>query len=228
MVYYGSGMGFYFITLIATLIIGGGAQIYVTRMLSKYSKVPTRTGASGAEMARRMTLDKGISQVAIYQGAPNQDHFDPRNNSVTLGTEAFGERTVTAIATAAHEVGHACQFAEGYTFMRIRSALVPVVNFCSNAWVIVFFIGLAMGATGLSFVKLGIIMFAAVLIFQLVTLPVEFNASSRGLAYLQSIGVSGDELAGCTSVLRACALTYVAAALTAIIQLVYLLAVSRD
>jgi Zn-dependent membrane protease YugP len=228
MVYTGSGMGLYFLTLIATLIIGGGAQIYVSRMLSKYSKVPTLTNMSGAEMARRMTVDKGIPQVGLIKGAPNQDHFDPRNNSVTLGTEAYGERTVTAIATAAHEVGHACQYAEGYTFMKVRSALVPVVNFCSNAWVIVFIIGLAMGASGLAFVKLGIILFAAVIIFQLVTLPVEFNASHRGLAYLQSIGIPSTELDGCTKVLRACALTYVAAALTAIIQLVYLLAVSRE
>ena len=222
-------MGLYFGVMILTLIIGGGAQLYVTSQLRKYSHVPSSYGVTGAEMARRMSVDKGISHVGILRGGPNQDFFDPRSNSVTLGTEAYGQYSITAIATAVHEMGHASQYAEGYTFMKFRSALVPVVNFCSNAWMIIFMLGLLMGAAGgTTLMKVGIILFAAVLLFQLVTLPVEFDASRRGLAYLQATGMNQAELSGAYSVLRACALTYVAAALTALLQLLYMVLSTRS
>ena len=222
-------MGLYFGVMILTLIIGGGAQLYVTSQLRKYSHVPSSYGVTGAEMARRMSVDKGISHVGILRGGPNQDFFDPRSNSVTLGTEAYGQYSITAIATAVHEMGHASQYAEGYAFMKFRSALVPVVNFCSNAWMIIFMLGLLMGAAGgTTLMKVGIIMFAAVLLFQLVTLPVEFDASRRGLAYLQATGMNQAELSGAYSVLRACALTYVAAAVTALLQLLYMALSTRS
>lgn len=222
-------MGLYFGVMILTLIIGGGAQLYVTSQLRKYSHVPSSYGVTGAEMARRMSVDKGISHVGILRGGPNQDFFDPRSNSVTLGTEAYGQYSITAIATAVHEMGHASQYAEGYAFMKFRSALVPVVNFCSNAWMIIFMLGLLMGAAGgTTLMKVGITMFAAVLLFQLVTLPVEFDASRRGLAYLQATGMNQAELSGAYSVLRACALTYVAAALTALLQLLYMVLSTRS
>ncbi len=222
-------MGLYFGVMILTLIIGGGAQLYVTSQLRKYSHVPSSYGVTGAEMARRMSVDKGISHVGILRGGPNQDFFDPRSNSVTLGTEAYGQYSITAIATAVHEMGHASQYAEGYAFMKFRSALVPVVNFCSNAWMIIFMLGLLMGAAGgTTLMKVGIIMFAAVLLFQLVTLPVEFDASRRGLAYLQATGMNQAELSAAYSVLRACALTYVAAALTALLQLLYMALSTRS
>ena len=222
-------MGLSFGVMILTLIIGGGAQLYVTSQLRKYSHVPSSYGVTGAEMARRMSVDKGISHVGILRGGPNQDFFDPRSNSVTLGTEAYGQYSITAIATAVHEMGHASQYAEGYAFMKFRSALVPVVNFCSNAWMIIFMLGLLMGAAGgTTLMKVGIIMFAAVLLFQLVTLPVEFDASRRGLAYLQATGMNQAELSGAYSVLRACALTYVAAALTALLQLLYMVLSTRS
>lgn len=222
------GMGLYIAIMVLTLAIGGGAQLYVTRQLKKYSHVPSSYGITGAEMARRMSIDKGIAHVEVHRGGPNQDFFDPRSNSVTLGTEAYGQYSITAIATAVHEMGHAQQYAEGYAFMRFRSALVPVVNFCSNAWVIIFMLGLVMGAAGGTLMKVGIVMFAAVLLFQIVTLPVEFDASRRGLAYLQATGMNQGEISGAYSVLRACALTYVAAALTALLQLVYLVLSSRS
>lgn len=228
MVMYGSNWGLYIAVMLITLAIGGGASLYVNYMLKKYSKIPSSYGLTGAEMARKMSVDKGISYVGINQGGPNQDFFDPRSNSVTLGTEAYGQRSITAVATAAHEMGHACQHAEGYGFMKFRSALVPVVNLCSNAWIIVFMIGAFLGAAGGIFIKIAIIMFAAVLLFQIVTLPVEFDASRRGLHYLQATGMSGSELAGATGVLRACAFTYVAAALTALIQLLYMLLSTRS
>ena len=112
--------------------------------------------------------------------------------------------------------------------MKFRSALVPVVNLCSNAWIIIFMIGLFAGAAGGAFIKLAIIMFAATLLFQLVTLPVEFDASRRGLAYLKASGMNGAELAGASNVLRACALTYVAAALTSLLQLIYMVLSTRS
>lgn len=225
---YGSDMGLYFAVMILTLIIGGGAQLYVSKQLSKYSKVPCSYGLTGAEMARRMSIDKGISNVSVHHGGPNQDFFDPRSNSVTLDPDAYSQRSITAVATAVHEMGHATQFAEGYAFMKFRSALVPVVNFCSNAWVVIFMLGLFAGAMGPTLMKIGIIMFAAVLLFQIVTLPVEFDASRRGLQYLKATGMGQAELAGASSVLRACALTYVAAALTALLQLLYMILATRS
>lgn len=221
----GGGMGLYFAVLLLTLIIGGGAQLYVTKQLKKYSRVPCSWGVTGADMANRMAFDNGIS-IGINHGGPNQDFYDPRTRAVTLGTEAYGQRTITAVATAVHEVGHACQHAQGYVFMKFRSALVPVVNLASNMWIIVFMIGIFTGMTGLT--QLGIVLFAAVLLFQLVTLPVEFDASRRGLAYLKACGMGEAELSGAAKVLRACAFTYVAAALTALIQLLYLLLSARS
>lgn len=222
-------MSLYYFIMLVTLIIGAGAQFYVSHQLKKYSRIPSSYGITGADMARRMSVDKGISNVGVFRGGPGQDFFDPRSNSVTLGPDSFGEYSITAIATAVHEMGHAQQYAEGYMFMRFRSALVPVVNFCSNAWMIIFMLGLVMGAVGgATIMKIGIIMFAAVLLFQLVTLPVEFDASRRGLAYLRACGMNQAEISGAYSVLRACALTYVASALTALLQLLYMILSTRS
>ncbi len=217
----GSGMGLYFAVMILTIVIGGGAQLYVSTQLKRYNKVFCSWGITGANMARRMSNDNGIPQIGINHGGPNQDFYDPRTRSITLGTESYNRTTITAVATAVHEVGHACQHAQGYMFLRFRSALAPVANLASNAWIIVLIIGIFTGLTGL--VQLGIILFAAVLLFQVITLPVEFDASRRGLAYLRACGMAEAELSGASKVLRACAFTYVAAALTALIQLLYLL-----
>lgn len=222
---YVGDMGVYLAISILTLIIAGTAQWYVSHMLRKYSRVPSALGVSGAQLASRMIADKGLYGVQVFRGGPEQDFFDPRTNSVTLNPEVFTYGSVTSIATAAHEVGHAEQFAQGYKFMKFRAALVPVVNLASNLWIIILFAGILMSAAGM--VKFAIILFSCTLLFQLVTLPVEFNASRRGLAYLQSVGVSGAELQGATSVLRACAFTYVAAALTSLLQLIYLLISTR-
>ena len=221
-------MSLYFAIMILTLIIGGGASLYVTSQLKKYSHVQSSFGITGADMARKMSWDLGLPDVGVRQGGPNQDFFDPRTNCVTLGTEAYGGYSVTAIATAVHEMGHAQQFAQGYAFMRFRAALVPVVNFCSSAWVFVFILGIFAGAMGGTMMKIAIMMFAATLLFHLVTLPVEFDASRRGLQYLRATGVAEAELAGASRVLRACAFTYVAAALTSLLNLLYLVLSVRD
>ena len=118
-----------------------------------------------------MSIDKGISNVGVLSGGPSQDFFDPRSNSVTLDPDAYHTTSITAVATAVHEMGHATQHAEGYGMVRSSAArLLPVVNLCSNAWIIIFMIGLFAGAAGGAFIKLAIIMFAATLLFQLVAI----------------------------------------------------------
>ena len=129
--------------------------------------------------------------------------------------------SITAIATACHEAGHACQFAQGYTPMTVRGALVPAVNLASNAWVFLLMIGIILNIAGLR--TLAIVMYVVVVLFQLVTLPVEFNASHRAMDYLSGVGVVSAERKGAFNVLRACALTYVAAALISVLQLLWLL-----
>lgn len=228
MIMVGNDMGLYIAVMVLTLIIGGGAQWYVTTQLHKYQKIPCSWNITGSQMARKMSIDKGISNVDVQRGGASQDFFDPRTNSVTLDPDAYGTTSITAVATAVHEMGHACQHAEGYGFMKFRSALVPVVNFCSNAWIVIFMIGLFAGAMGGVFIKIAIVMFAATLLFQLVTLPVEFDASRRGLQYLKASGMNGAELSGASNVLRACAFTYVAAALTSLLQLIYMVLSTRS
>lgn len=211
----------YWMLIIVTLVIGMGATALVNSRLKKYSKVPSTIGVTGAQAAENMLAAHGVYGVRIRQGAEGQDHFDPRNNSISLSPSVFGHSSVTAIATACHEAGHACQYAADYTPMKIRGSLVPVVNLASNAWVFILLIGILMNL--LQLVNLAIILYAAVVLFQLVTLPVEFNASHRAMDYLKSLALPQGEITASFSVLRACALTYVAAALASLLQLVYLL-----
>ena len=204
--------GSYLAFIVLTMVIGLGAQWYVNRQISKFSRVRSSFGMTGAQMAQRMLSDHGITNVAIRHGAARQHHFDP---------EAYNGTSITAIATACHEAGHACQFAQGYTPMTMRGALVPAVNLASNAWVFLLVIGIVLQLEGLQ--ALAIAMYAVVLVFQLVTLPVEFNASHRAMDYLSGVGVVSAERKGAFNVLRACALTYVAAALISVLQLLWLL-----
>lgn len=211
----------YWMLIIITLILGLGASAYVNSQLKKYSKVPSSSGITGAMAAERMLRDNGVVGVQVKCGAEGQDHFDPRTNSISLSPSVYNQSTVTAYATACHEVGHACQFAQGYTPLKVRSAIWPVANFASNAWIFVLLAGIFLYMNQL--IDVAIIMYAAVVVFQLITLPVEFNASHRAMDYMKSIGLPQGEVAGSFSVLRACALTYVAAALASLLQLVYLL-----
>lgn len=216
----------YILLIVVTLVIGFGAQGYVRKQIGKYSKVPSALGATGAEMAQRMLAANGVTGVQIRRGGPDQNHFDPRDNSITLDPDAYGGRSVTAVATACHEVGHACQFAQGYAPMKIRGALVPAVNLASNAWMFLFLAGVVLQIVQLY--TLAIILYAVAVLFQIVTLPVEFDASRRAMAYLGTTGITQSEQGGAFSVLRACALTYVAAALVSVLQLLYLLGTTRD
>lgn len=211
----------YLILIGVTLIIGFGASAYVNSRLKKYSHVPISIGITGAEAAQRMLSFHGVEGVSVQRGGKGQDFYDPRKKSITLSPEAYGESSITAYATACHEAGHAVQHAQGYAPLKIRSALVPVVNFTSNIWMFILLIGIFLNIAGL--IDLAIIFYAFAVLFQIVTLPVEFNASNRAMAYMEATGISQSEQGGAFSVLRACALTYVAAALTSILQLLWLL-----
>ena len=216
----------YLLLIVVTLAIGGLATWYVNSQLKKYTHVPISTGLTGAEAARRMLMYYGIGDVEVHRGGPGQDFFDPRTNSVTLSPDAYAGRSITATATACHEVGHACQYAENYAPMKIRGAIVPVVNLASNAWIFLLMLGIILVSNQLT--TLAIVMYAVVVLFQLVTLPVEFNASRRAMTYMDTIALPQSEQGGAFSVLRACALTYVAAALTSILQLLWLLGQRRE
>ena len=210
----------YIVTILISTAIGGLATWYVRSTLNKYREVAT-SGLTGKQIATNMMQHHGIGDVTIRKGRKNQNHFNPRKNLITLDPHAYSSSSITAIATACHEVGHACQFATGYFPMKARTALVPVVSFTQNSWLLIMIVGFLLNVAGL--VYLSIAFYAVAVVFHLVTLPVEFNASRRGLDYLTEIGVVEEEKAGAGAVLRACALTYVAAALISIISLISLI-----
>ncbi|WP_165045341.1 zinc metallopeptidase [Adlercreutzia sp. ZJ138] len=216
----------YLLLILVTLALGGVATWWVNSSLKRYSNVPVSNGLTGAEAARQMLAYYGISGVQVLRGGPGQDFFDPRSNSVTLSPDAYDGRSVTATATACHEVGHAYQFAEGYAPMKVRSAMVPVVNLASNSWMFLLLLGIMLNLAG--FVTLAIVLYSFAVLFQLVTLPVEFNASHRAMTYMSARALPEAERAGSWKVLRACAFTYVAAALTSILQLLWLLGQRQD
>ena len=152
------------LVIVPTLLLGMGASAYVNSQLKKYAKVPISTGMTGAECARGMLAYYNIQGVEVRPGGPGQDFFDPRTNTVTLSPEAYNGRSITATATACHEVGHAYQFAEDYKPMKIRGSLVPVVNMASNAWIFILMLGIFMNIIGL--VDVAIVMYAIVVLFQ--------------------------------------------------------------
>lgn len=218
--FYGVDMGYYLIALIA-LVIGGLAQAYIRSTYRKWSQVDAQVSGTGADVARRMLAEGGATGVGITRTPGSlTDHYDPRDNMLHLSDDNYRGASVASVAVACHEAGHAIQAARGFGFYRLRTALVPVVNIAQQGWVIVLVLGIFLNMFGL--VKLAIALFAVAVLFQLVTLPVEIDASRSAVAYLSAVGGGLDEK-GARSVLTAAALTYVAAALTSIIQLVYLL-----
>jgi len=228
---YGYGYyGFYFdptyIFIIIGVLISAWASINVNTTFSKFSKIRNKTGLTGAEVAERILRSKGITDVTIEHVPGNlSDHYNPSTKVLRLSDATYDKASVGAISVAAHECGHAIQHAEGYAPLSIRSALVPVANIGSYASWIFIFIGLLFsGNSSATWINIGIICFSLAVLFQIVTLPVEFNASSRALAAMESYGiVDGEEKKGAKKVLFAAALTYVAAALTAILQLLRLI-----
>ena len=218
--FYGIDLGYYLVALVA-LVIGGIAQAYIRSTYGKWSKVPANVPGTGADVARRMLAEGGAGGVGITRVAGSlTDHYDPRDNRLHLSDDNYRGASVASVAVACHEAGHAIQAAEGFGLYRLRSALVPAVNIAQQGWVLVLVLGVMLNAFNL--VQLAILLFAVSVVFQLVTLPVEIDASRRAVAYLSQNGAGLDEQ-GARRVLTAAALTYVAAALTSIIQLLYLL-----
>ncbi|MFG6118440.1 MULTISPECIES: zinc metallopeptidase [Thalassobacillus] len=214
------GLGSYLIYVAILMIIPLWAQSRVKSTYKKYSKVATSSSMTGAQVARKILDDNGLYNVSIEETRGMlSDHYDPRKKVVRLSTDNFHGHSMAASAVAAHEVGHAIQDSQDYAFLRLRSALVPVASFGSNISIFLIIGGALLGMSGL--LLLGIIFFAAAVLFQLITLPVEFDASNRAMEQMVSTGViTNNEERPTKKVLNAAALTYVAAALVALAELI--------
>lgn len=213
----------YWIMMLPVLLLSGYASLKVKSAYKKYSKIKSRSGMTGAEIAREILVRNGLSNVAVMETRGFlSDHYDPGKKVVRLSSDVYHSSSISALGVAAHETGHAIQHAKSYSPLVLRNMMVPVASFGSNfAWIVII-AGFIFGALGL--VKAGIVLFSIVVVFQLITLPVEFNASSRAKAMLSSYGiVSSQELAGIKKVLSAAAMTYVAAAASAVMTLLYFL-----
>ena len=212
-----------YLLLIGAFILSMIVQFKMQGTFAKYSKVGTRSGMTGAQVAEMILQSEGLYNVSVQPVAGSlTDHYDPRTKTVNLSQTVYGAKSLAAQSVAAHECGHAIQDARDYAPLRWRSSLVPVANFGSRFSWILFIIGLFM-ASGI-LIKAGILLFSLALLFQLVTLPVEFNASSRALAKLETSGwMQADELAGSKKVLGAAAMTYVAAACVSLMYLLRML-----
>lgn len=221
--------------LIPGLILAAFAQYQVSSAYKTYSRVRTSNGLTGAQAARKLLDINGLNNIGIESISGNlTDHYDPRNKVMRLSGGVGGADSIAAVGVAAHETGHAIQDKEGYFPLKFRNAIVPVCNFASSAAWPLFFIGLffggGRGGFGLTLMNIGIILFCVTLVFYVITLPVEFNASKRAVAALQQYNlIAPGEEAGVKKVLRAAALTYVASALMAFLNLLRLLALrNRD
>lgn len=214
--------------LIPAIILSFYAQYKVQSTFQRYLQLASRSGYTGAQVARMILDGQGLTDVLIEQvGGRLTDHYDPRKRVLRLSREVYYGNSIASLGVAAHESGHAIQHAYGYAPLSIRNAIVPIVNFSSRAAFIFIFAGLFLAGSTI-LLDIGIYMFAAVVLFQLITLPVEFNASSRAIELLAGGGyVSRDEERHVRKVLNAAALTYVASAATAVAQLFRLLMI-RD
>ncbi len=222
-----TGIYIFLLMLILPII----AQINVTSTFNKYSKVSSSRGLTADQVARQILDSNGLYNVRIERVSGKlSDHYDPRDNVVRLSDSTYGNSSVAAIGVAAHECGHVCQHAENYGPIVLRSKLVPITNFCSRFWYFTFILGLVFSelSIGTPLVYASIIMFAAVIVFQLVTLPTEFDASSRALATLENNNLlEASEVPQAKKVLTAAALTYVTGLVVSLLQLLRLLSASR-
>ena len=226
--YYGGYYGMRFDPTYWLVIIGAVlcivAQMRVSSTFKKYSKVRSRSGLTGAEAAQRILQLSGIYDVRIeHIRGELTDHYDPSAKVLRLSDATYASNSVAAIGVAAHECGHALQHNKGYAPLSFRTALVPAANIGSKLGIPIILLGVLLGMNQM-FIQIGIWVFAIAVLFQIVTLPVEFNASSRALTMLGSYGLmENDETRGCRKVLSAAALTYVAAAASSILQLLRLI-----
>jgi uncharacterized protein len=218
----------YFLILIVGALISGAAAIWVKSSYSKYSKKMSASGLTGAQAARMILDRNGLHNVRVEPVAGQlTDHYDPRSKVVRLSESNFSKNSIAGVSVAAHECGHAIQDATGYAPMKLRSGLFPIVNISSQFWPMAFLLGIF--GLGTFWIQLAVVLFAAVLVFHLVTLPVEINASTRAYGILTRYGIlSQGEVAGTRRVLTAAAFTYIAAALTAVLTFLYLFLISRQ
>ena len=228
-------LGFYLVMGLG-LLISALAGMWVKSSYSKYSKQRSYSGMTGAQVARTILDRNGLTNVRVEPVAGQlTDHYDPRSKVVRLSEGNFAQNSIASVSVAAHEVGHAIQDATGYLPMKARSGLFPIVNFSNQLFMPLLFGGFIMGGLsgqgglGTTLIQLAAVLFIAVFAFHVVTLPVEINASTRAYGLLTRYGIlSHNEAGGTRRVLTAAAFTYIAAALTSLLTLVYLLLVSRD
>ena len=228
------GYGYYFdptyILVIIGMVISLIASAKVKGTYAKYSRVRSRSGLTGAEAAERILRSAGLYEVRIEHIAGSlTDHYDPRSKVLRLSDSVYGSASVAAIGVAAHECGHAVQHQKSYAPLKIRSALVPVANIGSRLGLPIIILGVIFGGAGSLLAQIGIWVFSAAVLFQIVTLPVEFNASNRAMQMLSQYGILGQQEVGhVRKVLGAAALTYVAAAASSILQLLRLVLLFGD
>lgn len=234
---------FFFLYVGPFFLVAMWASARVKSTFHKYAQVGVRSGMTGAEAAAAVVRAAGLETVPVVrdEGGAREgqvsierfagflsDHYDPRARALRLSPDVHDGRSISSIAVAAHEAGHAIQHARDYAFLNMRSRMVPATMIGSQAWIWIFIAGLITSMSGLIYA--GIVLFGITVVFQLVTLPVEFDASSRAKAVLASTGIVSNEAEanGVATVLRAAAMTYVASALTAIATLLYLIMRARD
>ena len=219
--------GIEWVLIILSLIITFGAQAYINSAYKKNKKIDTKKGLTGKEVARKILDKNGLKNVEVVETTGIlSDHYDPRTKVVRLSSDIFSESSIAASSVAAHECGHAIQDKDGYAFLKFRNAIIPFVNISSTLGYVAIMIGLLLGALG--FLWIGIALECVILLFQLITLPVEFNASRRGLKQLQELDlVDSKELSNSRSMLTAAALTYVASVTATLLEIVRLLLIAK-
>ncbi len=208
-----------YILVVIALLLSMFASFGVNATFNKYKKVKTQRGITGKDAARRVLDMNGLQHIRIERVSGNlTDHFDPRAGAIRLSDATYDDTSVAAVGVAAHEAGHAVQHAVGYVPIKVRNSIVPIVNIGNALSMPLFIIGLILGATGLSY--LGVLLFSLTLVFQVVTLPVEFNASRRAISILdESMMLYEDEIGPAKKVLKSAAMTYVAAVAATALQL---------
>jgi len=211
-----------------SLVVTLAAQMFVTTTYSKYKKKKVNSNKTGSEVAREILAKNGLDNIYVVETAGNlTDHYDPKRNTIRLSSDIFHGTSIAACAVAAHEVGHAIQYKEGYAPIKIRNTIIPLVNFSSKAGYFAILISFIFGLTDLLWI--GIALEVIILLFQLLTLPVEFNASKRAKQQLENEQIlSKNELDGANNMLTAAAMTYVASVVTAILEIARLVLIARD
>ena len=222
------GFGGYLLIMVLGMALSGIVAVWLRSTYSKYSKQMSRSGLTGAQAARQILDRNGLTNVRVEPVAGKlTDHYDPRSKTVRLSEGNFATNSIAAVSVAAHEVGHAIQDASGYVPMKLRAGLFPIVSIGSQFWPMAFLFGILLSAPFM--IDLAVILFLGVLVFHVVTLPVEINASTRAYGLLTRYGIlSATEATGTRRVLTAAAFTYIAAALTAVLTFLYLFLVSRQ